>query len=55
MAKTRTILYVARSKKEFERVTNLLCELGIGWKNKANCGWNIEVNDNTEPKITIQQ
>ena len=37
------ILYVARTKKEFERVCHLLYELDIKWLNRADCGWNIEI------------
>jgi len=35
--------YVARSKKEFERVCQLLIDLNIGWVNKS--GWNIEIKN----------
>ncbi len=38
------VVYVARSKKEFERVCFLLTELNIKWEHKANCGWNIEIS-----------
>ena len=36
--------YIARSKKEFIRVAQLLCCLNIKWINK--CGWNIEIQSN---------
>jgi len=35
-------VYVARSKKEFERVCSMLIELNIKWINKV--GWNIEIS-----------
>lgn len=37
--------YVARTKKEFLRVTQLLCDLNISWVRKS--GWNIEIE--TQP------
>ena len=36
--------YIARSKKEFLRITQLLCALNVKWVNK--CGWNIEIQTN---------
>ena len=36
-------VYVARTKKEFERVCHLLTMLDIKWRHKLNCGWSIEV------------
>jgi len=35
-------VYVARTKKEFERVCYMLDTLNIKWTNK--CGWNIEIS-----------
>lgn len=37
-------VYIAKNKKEFERVCSMLTTLNIKWKHKLSCGWNIEIS-----------